>query len=149
MRTGASARAGRAGGAVVEPVAVAARVEARARADVEQRERRAELLRDPRERGADHRAAADLVGLRAARLHQREDLGAMREAHVDEERAGIGVALARVDRGERMIEPAEQEVVDDAEQHVRAVRGRRRLLHEREHRVVVRDDRQMRSYSGE
>ena len=61
---------------------------------------------------------------------------AMAEAHVDEQRSGIGVGIAGVHRGERVIEAAEQEIVDGGQQDVRLVTRRRRGANQVEHACV-------------
>ena len=63
----------------------------------------------------------------------------MLEAQVDEQRTWIGVGLAAVDRRQRVVEAAEQEVVDRGEEQHRVVAHRRRFGHEVEDVVALGD----------
>ena len=61
------------------------------------------------------------------------------EAQVDEQRPRIGVGLPGVDRRQRVVEAAEQQVVDRGEEQHRVVSPRRRLGHEVENVVALGD----------
>ena len=73
----------------------------------------------------------------------------MREADVDEQRTGVGVGRPRVHRGQRMVEPAEHQVVHRAEQHVREVARGGASPMSASTASLLATVRQMRSYSGE
>jgi hypothetical protein len=60
-------------------------------------------------------------------------------SEVDEQRPRLGIGLACVDRGQRVIEPAEQEVVDGREEQQGVVALGRRLRDHVEHGVARGD----------
>jgi len=112
---------------VVEEVAVAQQVEPGAAPHVDVGERLVEPRGDDGERGTQHRGSPDLVGVHVPGGEERQQRVALLQAQVDEQRAGVGVGLARVDGGQRVVEPAEQEVVHGGEQQHRVVALGRRL----------------------
>jgi hypothetical protein len=61
------------------------------------------------------------------------------ETQVDEERTRVRIGCPHVDRRQRVVEAAEQEIVDGCEEHQRVVSPRGRFGHEVEHLVAVGD----------
>ena len=130
-------RAGRAGRPVVEAEAIAEQVEPGAASDIEQRERCRQPRRDGGERGTDHRGPAHFVGVHLLGREQLQHGVPVAETHVDEERSRIGIRRAGVDRGERVVDAAEHQVVDGGEEQERVVPAPRRLGHEVEDLVAL------------
>ena len=117
---------------VVDAVAVAQQVQARARAHVDQCVGTVEVRRRPGEAGTDDGAPATFVGLYRPDGEEGQHLRLAGPEEIEEERAGIGVGTSGVDLCQRVVGPLEDQEVHGGEQRRRQMGRRRCRLHELE-----------------
>ena len=127
ISTGDVDRTGGAVRAVVDAEPVAQQVDPGTGAHVDEGQGSVETGGEPGQPEADQGAAAAVVRLDVPGGEKGDHLVSVHPAQVQEERSRVGVRACAVDRGQRMVESVEQQVVDGTQQgkrHMGLGRGR-------------------------